>query len=277
VSDESAPVIIMVAPNGPRRTKADHPALPISPAELAAEAASCADSGAALFHIHVRDSQGRHLLDAEAYRAATAAIRREVGERLIVQVTTEAVGTYAPAQQMAVIVELKPEAVSLAIGEIVPGPEHEKAAAAFFAWLHRERITPQYILYDPGEVRRFRELRRRGIIPGDATWVIYPLGKYKAGQASEPVDLLPALAAREADDDSIWAACAFGARENACVLAAAALGGHPRVGFENNMHLADGRLAPSNAALVDQLRQGLALMGCRLADAAAARELAAPR
>ena len=63
--------------------------------------------------------------------------------------------------------------------------------------------------------------------------------------------MLPFLAAHDADCP--WALCAFGRREGACVLTAAGLGGHVRVGFENNLRLADGRLAASNAELVAQV------------------------
>ncbi|MFQ5955998.1 MAG: 3-keto-5-aminohexanoate cleavage protein [Kiloniellales bacterium] len=119
---------------------------------------------------------------------------------------SDAVGRYAPKQQVALVRELRPEAVSLAVKEIIPGPAHERA------------------------------------------------------------------------DD--WAVCAFGPRENAGALTAAALSGHSRVGFENNLHLSDGTLAPDSAALGDQVRAGAALLGRPVADAAVARDMllnAAPR
>ncbi len=80
--DSLPPVPIAVAPNGGRRTKADHPALPMTPEELARTAAECLDAGAAMIHVHVRDRDGKHLLDAEAYRQAIGAIRAEVRDRL---------------------------------------------------------------------------------------------------------------------------------------------------------------------------------------------------
>ena len=57
------PCLIMVAPNGARKTKADHPALPITPAELAATASACLEAGAAAIHLHVRDRDGGHTLE----------------------------------------------------------------------------------------------------------------------------------------------------------------------------------------------------------------------
>ena len=84
-----------------------------------------------------------------------------------------------------------------------------------------------------------------------------------------PRDVLPFLAAHDADCP--WAVCAFGPRESACVLTAAGLGGHVRVGFENNLRLADGRLATSNAELVAQVTAGARLLGREVADIATAR------
>ena len=265
------PLIIAMAPTGARKTKADHPALPITPDEIGTTVAACRDAGAAMIHLHVRDSDGRHTLDVDAYRVATAAVRREAGDDIIVQVTSESAGRYRPNEQMAMVRELRPEAVSFAVSEIIPDADHEADAATFFAWLAGESILPQFVLYSPADVERFRDLCGRGIIPGDHLFVLFVLGRYAAGATSEPRDLLPFLAA--GDDGSSWAVCAFGYRECACVLTAAALGGHIRVGFENNLHLSDGSLAPHNAALVAQARAGAELMGRELADASTARHM----
>lgn len=269
------PFILGVAPNGARKTKADHPALPMTADEIAREAAACHAAGAALIHLHIRDKAGKHLLDAEAFRTATAAIRREAGDDLIVQITTESVGIYLPGYQMAMVREARPEACSVAIREIVPGPPAEREAAAFFAWMARERVTPQFVLYTADEVRRFAELRQRGIVPDSAPFVLYVLGRYSANQTSDPLDLAPFLAA--APREWHWAVCAFGAKEGAVALTAAVLGGHSRVGFENNLLLGDGSVAPGNAALVEQARGNAAAIGRQTADGATARAmLAAP-
>ena len=136
------PIMIAVAPNGARKQKTDHAALPIEPAELAEAAVQCRDAGACMVHLHVRDAQGGHSLDVQAYQLATAAVRDAVGPEMIIQVTTEAVGIYSVDQQILMVQELKPEAVSLAVRELCAGPADEVRAAAFFAWLQRENISP---------------------------------------------------------------------------------------------------------------------------------------
>ncbi len=270
-----APLVVAVAPNGARRTKADHPALPMSAAEIAATAAACAGAGAALLHLHVRDRDGRHTIDAGAYRDAIAAVRAELGDRMLVQVTSEAVGRYRPAEQMAMVRELRPEAVSLALGELVPDRAAEAEAAAFFAWTVDAGILPQYILFATEEVRRFADLCTRGVIPERARNVLFVLGRHAAGRRSRAEDLLPFLAAWEEAAPAVasWSVCAFGARESACALAAATLGGHVRVGFENNLYMCDGTLAPDNAALVAQAVDGAALIGRPVADAHTGRTI----
>ena len=263
------PLVVMVAPNGARRTKADHPNLPITPAEIAREAELCCAAGASVLHLHVRADDSRHSLDPDLYRAAIDAVRQKLGERMVVQVTTEAVGRYSPTEQMAAVRALHPEAVSVALAELIPDEAATDHAAAFLAGLRRERIAPQYILYAPDEVTRFHDLRGRGVIPQRRPFALFVLGRYAGQLEGQPGDLLPFLAAHDAECP--WAVCAFGRGEAACVLTAAGLGGHARVGFENNLWLADGGLAASNAQLVEQVAAGARLLGRDIADSATTR------
>jgi len=271
LAHDPPPVILAVAPNGARKTKADHPALPVTPEEIAATAVACRAAGAAMIHLHVRDAEHRHSLEVEAYRAAIAALRAALGEDMIVQVTSEAVGLYRPEQQMEMVRALRPEAVSLAVREIVPDEAAEADAARFLAWLRAEGILPQYILYSDDDLRRFDDLIDRGVVPGERQVVLFVLGRYTKDQTSEPRDLMPFLAANRRRH--LWSVCAFGPREAACAVAAAALGGHARVGFENNLHLPDGTLAADNAALVAAVAEGLRAIGARPAIAVEARAM----
>ncbi len=265
------PLVIANAPNGATRTKADHPALPMTAAELARNAAEIVEAGAALIHIHVRDAEGRHLLDADAYREATAAIRREVGDRLVVQATSEAAGRYTAPEQIAVVRALRPEAVSLALREIIPDDAHEAAAADFFGWLRRERIMVQIILYSAEEAVRYQALKARGLLGEGEDFPLFVLGRYTSGQVSTPADLVPFLAA--GTPPRLWAMCAFGPKENACATVAAGLGGHVRVGFENNLFAPDGTRAENNRAQVRRAADGARLLNRPLATADTLREL----
>jgi 3-keto-5-aminohexanoate cleavage enzyme len=241
--------MVMSAPNGARRDHADHKALPITADESAADAKALLDAGVSILHLHVRDDAGRHSLDAERYRRAIAALRKSIGDELVIQVTTEAVGQYTSEQQIALVRELKPEAVSLALREICPLETEEQVATEFFAWMRSENIWPQYILYSVDDVLRFDDMRQRGVFADEAPFAMFVLGEYANAVAGSVADLNLLLAATHADEYP-WAVCCFGQNENEVMLAATAQRGHVRLGFENNLHLPDGSLAVDNAALI---------------------------
>lgn len=185
------PMAICVAPNGARKTHADHPAVPVTPQEVAEGAVRWREAGAAMLHLHVRDRNAGHVLDADLYIESTKAVRAAVGDDMVIQITTEAVGKYSAPEQMAVVRAVKPEACSLAVRELIPDAAHEKDAATFLEELVGWGCAPQYILYSPEDVDRLRDLRRRGIIPGTRMNVLFVLGRYSRDQESDPRDLLP--------------------------------------------------------------------------------------
>jgi uncharacterized protein (DUF849 family) len=243
----------------------------MTPGEIAAAAAAAADAGAAMLHLHVRDAEGNHVLDADAYRTAISAVARSVGDRMIVQITTEAAGRYAPAEQMRTVREVRPESVSFALRELFPGPEWEAPFADFLAYLRRERIAPQVILYDREDVARLKRLSNGGFVPFASIPVLYVLGRYVEGGASGPADLL-AFLEEGRDTFPDFMVCAFGRQEAACGVAAALLGGSIRVGFENNLLLPDGRRASDNSELVEAVVRPLRALGHRPEEASEWRQ-----
>jgi uncharacterized protein (DUF849 family) len=271
--DLARPCVIMVAPNGARRGKNDHPTLPVTAEEVAGDADACRQAGASAMHFHVRDARGAHSLDVDTYRRWLDVLRDRIGDDgIAIQITSEAIGLYSPAEQMAMVRSLRPPAVSLALRELMPDGEDEGEVRAFLRWLVEAGISPQYILYTPDEVRRFHALRREGVIPQKVPFVIFVLGRYvEPGHVTRPADLLPFLAGH--DEVCPWSVCAFGRTETPALVAAAALGGHVRVGFENNLEHADGRVAASNAERVAAVAELVRGLGRPLATAADARTL----
>ncbi len=264
------PLILIVAPNGAYKQATDHPALPLTPAALADTAKRCLDAGAGMLHLHIRDADGRHSLDVEGYREAVRVVRAAVGDAMVLQVTSEAAKVYRAAEQIAMVRALRPEAVSVGLREVDQPEIGTEGLAGFFGHLAREHVMTQVILYDAADLRRWHGLRAEGTVP-DAPWfLLFVLGRYSVTQTSDPRDLLPFLQAHDGAEP--WAMCAFGPSENACVAAAAAFGGHARVGFENNLRLRDGRVAPDNAALVAQAAEVAAALGRPLASATQIRE-----
>lgn len=246
------PMMLCVAPNGARLTKTDHDALPIGGEDLADCAQSCLAAGASMIHLHVRDDTNRHCLDVDRYLVASEKVRAAVGAEMVIQVTTEAVGLYSAAEQRAVVQAVKPEATSLGLRELLPQEatkDDEKTFADFWAWMRSEQIWPQVILYDVPDIERFLSLKAAGIFGDEYMAVLLVLGRY-GRQLAQPHDLLPYLAALGDDESVDWSVCAFGQYEHACVSMAACLGGHARLGFENNRFLADGTVVDDNAVLI---------------------------
>jgi uncharacterized protein (DUF849 family) len=268
------PFLIASAPNGARKTKADLPNIPISPAEVAKAAAECQAAGASMMHLHVRDDDQKHSLDVGRYREMLAEVKASVGEDMLLQVTTEAVGIYTAVQQMEMVRSLVPDAVSIAVREIAPLDADLNALKSFFEFMREADILPQLILYAPEDVARFNQLVEIGVLPGEKFPVLFVLGRYTTGQVSKPADLLPFIGA--SSYISGWMLCAFGAFENACILTGAGLGGHARIGFENNYLKVDGSVAVNNAELIKQARDGSTLMGREIATGEQARQIMQP-
>jgi 3-keto-5-aminohexanoate cleavage enzyme len=258
----ATPCLMTIAPNGARRGYDDHPAIPLTPGELARDARACLGAGAAMMHLHVREPDGRHLLDAGAYREALAAIREAVGDAMVLQVTSEAGGRYRPAEQRRVIAELQPEAVSLAIRELFDEPAEARESGALCHALTETGTSIQYIVYSPEDLAAFNALRERGVVPGGSALLLFVLGRYEMPPVADPARLPAFLAVLEAGDR--WAVCAFGTTEAECMGLAARHGGHARVGFENNLWRPDGERAADNAELVGLARRRIEAEGRRL-------------
>jgi 3-keto-5-aminohexanoate cleavage enzyme len=243
---------IMVAPNGARRGKADHPALPVTIAETVATARACHAAGADALHAHIRDADGAHMLDAGLYAELIAEMARALPD-IPVQITTEAAGRYSAADQRRLLTQITPEAVSIALAEMLDDGDTAAARRSYHA-LAEAGVAVQHILYDAAQVAWLADEIAKGTVPARNLTVLYVLGRYTQGQISQADDLLPFLdAARQAGLQADWGICAFGPAETDCLVAAHAQGGKMRIGFENNLIMADGRIARDNAERVAEL------------------------
>lgn len=248
------PFIIMSAPNGARRQKSDHPSLPLTPHDLAECAAEIMAAGASILHLHVRDDQGVHSLDVDRYRTAITAIRDAVGDDLIIQATSEAVGQYSRLEQIDMVKRLKPEAVSLALRELVPSEDELSEFADFIDWMRRENIFPQYILYDEADYRRFDSYLRRGIFQNDHPFTLCVLGRYQATSSAQDAKT-EALKLCTTEAKFPWAVCGFGLHEIEAIHHAAHHGGHIRVGFENNIWKDKNHLLSNHSEMITQCKK----------------------
>ena len=235
---------LMVAPNGARRGKLDHPALPVTAEEIAETARACFQAGADTIHLHVRGPDRQHTLDPRLYRDAMDAIE-ETAPDMNIQITTESGGIYDVSAQLACLDELRPGAASIAVREMARDPER---AARVYALARETGMRVQHILYGADCIARFHDWRSRGVIANERPEVILVLGQYAPPIPARPDMLGPMLDLLKRP--VIWTACAFGRAEPDCLIAALRAGGNVRIGFENNIEAADGTLFPDNATSV---------------------------
>ncbi len=242
----------MVAPNGARRGRDVHPAIPLTDDEVVETAKACFAAGAGGIHAHIRDDNGIHLLDAGRYQALLDRLTEAV-PGMYLQVTSESGDIYDAATQQRIMRELKPQNVSVALREMVRQPSDWAEAERFYDWAASENVAIQHIVYAPEELQQFLDAVDRGAIPGNHHLLQFVLGSYDGTKISKPegvsdfADMLP-------DEMSFdWMLCAFGREESSCLVETLRQGGKARIGFENSLWNADGTLATSNAERVAEL------------------------
>ena len=263
-------VVVMAAPNGARKTKTDHESIPLTIDETVSEAAACFDAGASVLHAHVRGAENEHLLDAGLYQELLAEMSLRVPQ-MLVQITSEAVGRYTPAQQIDCIKAVVPKMASMALKEISSDFSEPKVTQQFFNWCDEAEVQIQHILFSNEELEHFLAYREQGIIPASHRCVLFVLGRYNVNFHSDPSDLDPFLKNQLNELD--WFTCAFGHQEQQCVMTGIDRGGHARVGFENNLYLPNGEVAASSATLVSHLVDEVRKSGREPANAQGAAQL----
>ena len=250
----TTPIIIAVAPNGARKTKQDHPAIPLTAKELAETAKNCLEAGASMIHLHVRDKYQKHSLSVDLYKKAIEQIRLQTGDLIYIQVTSESVGMYSSDEQFEMIHHLKPSAVSIGLREI--RGETEPKINQHFKLMRKNKVYPQLILYNEYDVFLYKDWLQRGVLPGCAYPVLLVIGKPQKEGVFEVdslnqslIDTLPCKS---------WMTCGFGYQELQVAKQTTQLNGHIRIGFENNELLENYSTAVDNTALIIQAAKCIA-------------------
>ncbi len=242
-TDDLTPYIL-VAPNGARRGSSDHPALPVSTAQIVATARACRDVGAQGLHLHVRDDLGAHSLDAGRYNEVISELQH-TAPGMDIQITTEAAGIFDVEAQYACLRNVQPEWASISVREIARNPD---LAPRVYALCEDQGTRVQHILYDAEDVDLLTRWQNLGVVRPDQIDRLLVLGRYAEGQDTTPQEL-----DRFPSDASPWMVCAFGSQEHACLSEAAMRGADVRVGFENSLTAPDGQQWADNAASVAAL------------------------
>ena len=282
-SQAPQPLLIASAPNGAYKTRTEHDQLPVTAAQLADTAAAVWQAGARMIHLHVRDANGKHTLDADTYKVAIESIRAKVGEDFFIQLTSEAAHVYDAEAQRRAMYAVCADGVSIALRELIRTHDerderddrYDRASAKkLFHHLAAQGVLAQYILFSIDDIHRYGLLLEQGVIPAGGHSVLLVVGRYDEGKSTPDALHRMVEALRASTDQPVnWMVCAFGPHEFDCLVAATKLGGHVRVGFENCLALRCGRTAKDNRELITQLVESGNPDRRPLADAHQAREI----
>ena len=236
---------LMVAPNGARRTKSDHPAIPVTLEETVETAKRCHAAGAEAIHFHLRDDAQQHILDAGLYKEGLAELYRQVPE-MHLQITTEAVGRYSPEEMTKIAYDVMPPGISIGVAEMMPSRQPSADNLRLYQSLYEAGCRVQHLCYQPEDVDLLARLISEVGLEDEKIWGMFVIGHY-TGRVSHP-DMIQPFIERAAAHGLVldWAVCAFAEQEHSCLEAAVSLGGKVRVGFENSMFMPDGTIAPDN-------------------------------
>ena len=249
---------IMIAPNGARPKKKDHNEVPVTINEIVETAKLCFEEGAEGIHFHLRDEKGDHILNSEMCSKALNDLQLSV-PNMHLQVTTEAVGRYSPAEMRKLAYEVAPPGISIGIREMIPSRIPSEEDVKLYQSLTENGTKIQHICYEPEDLDLLSKLLDKGKISKDGTWCLFVIGHY-SGIISDP-NKIPLFLNKLSNNNlnADWAVCAFGKEEIDCLKKAINLNGKIRIGFENSILMPNGEIAPNNHTKVKAVRELLNL------------------
>jgi uncharacterized protein (DUF849 family) len=284
----NAKTIITCAITGNLTRPDQHPGLPITPEQIARSSLDAAAEGASIVHIHVRDpNTGRPSMDVALYHAVMERIRERNSE-LIINLTTGLGGRFIPSEddpkvaapgttlthpekRVEHVALLKPEICTLDLNTMNSGAEvvinTPRNVARMATIIRASGVKPEIELFDTGDIHLARDLIREGVLESPGMYSLVLGVKYGFDASPETMlyarDLLP--------EGAVFTGFGIGRHEFPMVAQSWLLGGHVRVGLEDNIYLSKGVLAPDNATLVSRARRLLEELGAEIATPREAR------
>ena len=244
------PLIITAALTGAEVTREQQPALPVTPQEIAIAAEECAKAGASIVHLHARRDDGTPTQDRETYRRIIAAIRERCD--VIVQVSTGGAVGMTPAERLAPVT-LSPEMATLSMGTVNFGDDvfmnHPADMETFLHAMQQHGVKPEFEIFDTGMITTVNRWLKKGLLQGPLH-VDFVLG-IPGGMAGTPQALMYMV--EQLPPEASWTVAGIGSAQLSLGTLAMVLGGHVRVGFEDNVYYRKGELASSNAQLVSRI------------------------
>lgn len=282
--------IITCAVTGNITRPEQHPDLPVTPQQIACACLDAANAGAAVVHIHVRDPDtGLPSMRLDYYEQVMARIRA-VNRELVINLTTGPGGRFIPGRddpqvaasgstlmqpekRVAHIAALRPDIATLDLNTMNSGADvviNTPASVTRMASVIRDAgVMPEIEIFDSGDLHLARDLIRDGVLQGPGLFS-FVLG-VRYGFSASPETM--AYARGLLPPGATWTGFGIGRHAFPMVAQAWLLGGHVRVGFEDNLYISKGVLARDNAELVTRARLIVEALGGAIASAGEARQL----
>jgi len=283
-------VMISCAVTGSADTPGRNPAVPVTPAQIAQSALDAAKAGAAIVHIHVRNPETtRPSMNPAHYREVVERIRSS-GSDVLINLTTGPGARFmhddkdpskpsadstlkSPEDRVSHVVELRPDICSLDMGSLNMGdrvfintPKHLQAMAIA---IKDAGVMPELEVFETGHLLLAKRFIENGYVKPPGMFQICLGISWGQPATTEAMtymrNLLP--------PSSPWFAFGISLHQFPMVAQTVLLGGHPRVGMEDNIYLEKGKLAPSNAALVEKAGKIIQILGDEIATPADARQM----
>ncbi len=234
------PLIITCAPVGAEISPEDTPYLPYTPQKLGETAKAIREAGASIVHVHCRNDDGSNTHSVTRFKEAYDAVR--ANSDLIVQFSTGGAIGMTPEERASVL-QLKPEMATLSCGSVNFGDDIFENSfpimRGILAKMKEYGVKPELEIFDKGHIANARRLEKEGLLkfPQHVDFVLGVPGGMEA-TVSDLCDLVDALPA-----GCTWSVAGVGRQQLPLAMVAIAMGGHVRVGLEDNLYYSKGRLA----------------------------------
>lgn len=243
-------LIITVATTGAVTTKENTPYLPTTPKEIADEVYEAYKVGASIAHIHVRDDDGNPSMDYEKFSETVKLIKEKCD--IIINLTSSG-GLNLKEEDRLKVCELNPEFVSLDAGSMNFGPSVFLNSPDFLVKLSKKMlehdVKPEIEVFETGMINNALRLAKKDLIkpPFHFQFVLGVPG----GMPASPKNLLHLV--ESIPEGSTWSSIGIGKYQLQMNTMAIAMGGHVRVGMEDNVYYRPNELARSNAQFVERM------------------------
>ena len=274
-------VIITCALSGAVANRAQCPYIPYTPEEYAQEAKRAFEAGCTVVHIHARRPDGTPSYLVEDFKNIVDAIKAEVPE-MIINLSTGAVGL-PREQRIAHVIELKPDIAALNMGTMNYAKYSPKRKNWVFAFefinsiwdieyfienMVRVGTKPECECFDLGHIETIYPLQDKGVLKVFQVSII--LGVV-GGASADPRNLV--YLSTRVPEGAEWQVIGISREQWPLVMQSVIIGGHARVGFEDNFYLPNGEMAKSNGELVEAAARIIKEVGKDIASPEEARQI----